>query len=97
MYGIKPFVVYSELVRSLNKSLFAPCEYKNATCGQMFATCERTSAHCEQRSENEKRASSVDGSMQENQSEGGGLTAFSRTDTKKARRKFRRASVLRMG
>ncbi len=97
MYGIKPFVVYSELVRSLNKSLFAPCEYKNATCGQMFATCERTSAHCEQRSENKKRASSVDGSMQENQSERGDSQPFRGLIPKKARRKFRRASVLRMG
>ncbi|VFB13411.1 Uncharacterised protein [Bacteroides heparinolyticus] len=47
VHRTKSFAVNSKLVHCLNKSLFAPCGYKNATCGQMFALCGQISAQCE--------------------------------------------------
>ncbi|VFB14793.1 Uncharacterised protein [Bacteroides heparinolyticus] len=55
---IKLFVANSKLVRSLNKSLFAPCGYKNATCGQISAPCEQISEHCVRRFEYKKSETS---------------------------------------
>ena len=49
-------------VLSQYQSLFAPCEHKSATCGQISAPCEHMSAQPEQRLQNNKdniRAGSI--------------------------------------